>query len=202
MKNCHGVWLPDDEEHLLKWADKPGWTYQVNKFLKCAPLFRGRDIAVDVGAHCGLWSMMMRDVFKTIHAFEPLERHIECFKLNVPTAVLHECALGEKVQQVGMNVVPTVSGRSHIHGKGTIPVDKLDSFDIAPDFLKIDCEGYEYFVLRGGENTIKKYKPVIIVEQKSNLAQRYGIKPTKAVNWLVKQGYQVRDILYGDYILS
>ena len=34
------------------------------------------------------------------------------------------------------------------------------------DYVKIDCEGYEYNILLGAEQTIKKYQPVVVVEQK------------------------------------
>jgi hypothetical protein len=52
-------------------------------------------------------------------------------------------------------------------GNGSIPMFKLDSLDLEPiDYMKIDCEGYEYNILVGAEQTIKKYKPIVVVEQK------------------------------------
>ncbi len=41
---------------------------------------------------------------------------------------------------------------------------KLDSFKLRPTLIKIDVEGYENKVLLGAMKTIKKYKPVIYVE--------------------------------------
>lgn len=44
---------------------------------------------------------------------------------------------------------------------------RLDSLNLDPfDYVKIDCEGYEYNILLGAEQTIKKYRPVVVVEQK------------------------------------
>ena len=40
---------------------------------------------------------------------------------------------------------------------------KLYKF-VVVDFIKIDTEGYEYYILKGGIKTIKKYKPVIQLE--------------------------------------
>jgi hypothetical protein len=34
------------------------------------------------------------------------------------------------------------------------------------DYVKLDCEGYEFNIVRGGENCLKEYCPVIVVEQK------------------------------------
>ena len=36
--------------------------------------------------------------------------------------------------------------------------------NISVDFIKIDTEGWEYNILKGGENTIKQYKPIIQLE--------------------------------------
>ena len=66
---------------------------------------------------------------------------------------------------------------------------KLDYFKLKPFFLKIDVEGYENKVLSGGLQTIKKYKPIIYVENQTNKfnskivkyykkkLQRYGYAP-------------------------
>ncbi len=52
--------------------------------------------------------------------------------------------------------------------KVTIGQIKLDSFlnenAIIPDFIKIDVDGYELEVLKGLEETIKKYHPAMVVE--------------------------------------
>jgi len=48
----------------------------------------------------------------------------------------------------------------------TVPMRTLDSFDYTDiGFIKIDVEGYEYKVLLGAKETIKKYRPVLLVEQ-------------------------------------
>ena len=36
------------------------------------------------------------------------------------------------------------------------------------DFIKVDVEGYELEVLKGSENTIKSFKPVIFIEIAKN----------------------------------
>ena len=47
-------------------------------------------------------------------------------------------------------------GRSH-----TTSIDRFAASFSRLDFLKMDTEGYEANILRGAENTIKKFKPVI-----------------------------------------
>ena len=46
----------------------------------------------------------------------------------------------------------------------TIISRKLDFFNLKPAFIKIDIEGHEYECILGGLKTIKKFKPIIMVE--------------------------------------
>lgn len=43
-------------------------------------------------------------------------------------------------------------------------VRKLDDFNLNPYFIKIDVQGHELQVLQGGENTIRKYLPIFLIE--------------------------------------
>lgn len=43
-------------------------------------------------------------------------------------------------------------------------VKRLDDLDLAPCFIKIDVQGFEYEVLRGAANTLSKCKPVVLME--------------------------------------
>jgi FkbM family methyltransferase len=44
-------------------------------------------------------------------------------------------------------------------------IKTLDSLDLAPTFMKIDVEGFEYEVLAGGMETVKRHEPVIMIER-------------------------------------
>lgn len=48
--------------------------------------------------------------------------------------------------------------------KEKIKIQKLDRFNLKPDLIKIDTEGSELDVIKSSLKTIKKYKPLIIVE--------------------------------------
>ena len=80
-----------------------------------------------------------------------------------------------------------------------ITLDSLKLKDV--DFLKIDCEGYEENVIRGGIETITASKPVIIVEQKRDMAEKLGLPTLGAVDLLKTLGYRVVDELAEDYIM-
>ena len=81
-------------------------------------------------------------------------------------------------------------------------METLDSLDlINVDFMKLDCEGFEENVLRGGVATITRWKPVVIVEQKREMAARFGLPLLGAVDFLKTLGYKVAEEISGDYIM-
>jgi FkbM family methyltransferase len=43
-------------------------------------------------------------------------------------------------------------------------LQKLDDYDLNPDLIKIDVQGFEEQVIRGGMETIKRSRPVLFVE--------------------------------------
>lgn len=55
------------------------------------------------------------------------------------------------------------------------------------DFLKIDVEGAEVLVLRGGLRVIKRWKPFIIFEHCLGASDVYGFGPEDVYDLLVKE---------------
>lgn len=211
MIQHQNVYLPDGEVHLVDWMTKNGemvdgkGSYQLKKLRVALQHCRSFRTAVDVGAHVGLWSLQLAKRFINVYAFEPVEAHRECFEQNlagVNCVTLHPYALGEAAGSVRIDTAPTSSGDSRVGGTGDIPMETLDSFDIKDvSLIKLDTEGYELFALRGGERTIVRDMPTIIVEQKPGRAQRFGLPETGAVDYLEGLGYSCVAAMSGDYIM-
>lgn len=213
MKFVRGFALPDFEQHLIPFLEQGpefagGPTYQLHKFLACMPLIKNFKRAVDVGAHCGLWSRVMVRCFTAVTAFEPVMEHRLCFDENLRGAgnvQLNACALGQSDGIVDLHTGEASSGDTYVKAGGEhggVPIRTIDSFDLLPiDFLKIDCEGYEKFVLMGGENTIRRDKPCIIVEQKPGKAKQFGLGDIDAVTLLQSWGAELVTVVSGDYIM-
>ena len=217
-----GWWLPDGEEHLQEYLTRRNqWIngrlqYQRSKFLEAMKWVVGpRRLAVDVGAHAGLWSMTLAEYFDNVVAFEPVQEHAACWQKNmegIGNAVLFPIALGERAGTVRLKPMPGASMKIRVYaGIDDVveaPIQRLDDLTVdskAPiDFLKIDVEGYEYFVCRGGEQTLLRSKPVVIVEQKpaTGMLENYGIRETEAVLYLESLGAKQRVEINGDYVLS
>lgn len=211
MKLVGGVWLPAHETHLVGWMEKMNQvvggklTYQLDKRTQALKWVKHWRTAVDVGAHCGLWSMDLCKRFQSLHAFEPVNLHRQCFESNINAQNVHlyAVALGETDGMISIHTANTSSGDSWVDGAGDIPMKRLDEFDLQDvDFIKLDCEGYELFALRGGEETIKRCHPCVIVEQKPGRAQKFGLPETGAVDYLISMGAVLRAERAGDYILT
>jgi hypothetical protein len=65
----------------------------------------------------------------------------------------------------------TFPGKKFILQKNKIEVNKLDNFYFQKkiDFIKIDTEGHDLQVLKGGKKTIKKYKLILLIEYNKGL---------------------------------
>lgn len=228
MFQFQGIWLPDGEKHFPEWMAKNGelvdgrGTYQIKKWRACLPRIKRWRVAIDVGSHVGLWSLQMAKRFALVHAFEPVADFRACFERNVNPdhaqdvsgmaetkgVILHECALGAAPGRVVMKIPPLDggldTGGTHVCGEGDIEMRTLDSFDFQDvDFLKIDCEGYEHYVIAGARETLLRCKPCVIVEQKPHkLGPNFGIQGTPAVDLLRSLGAHLRTVISGDYIFA
>lgn len=213
MKLAHGWWFPDHEKHLLVWMESPKnrvmlngrMAYQGKKQLAVLAHCKNFRTAIDVGGHIGLWSWNLAHKFAVVEAFEPVAAHRECFAKNtagLDNVFLHDCALGDKVGTVSMTTEQGSSGNTYAKPGTDVELTTLDRFAIAMvDLIKIDCEGGEEPVLRGAEQTIHRCRPTIIVEQKRDMATRFGLQPLGAVEFLKSLGYCVAQEISGDYIM-
>ena len=134
-------------------------------------------MAVDCGAHVGLWSKDLENFFEKLICFEPVSIFFECLKLNVKSknVLFVNKALG-KSDSIGKIKIDSSgnSGLSKIVYQNykilnsesieKIQITKLDKFKLKKlDFFKIDVEGGVLDVLIGSKNTLIKCKPIICV---------------------------------------
>ena len=167
-----------DEQHLRNWRE----TYAMAK-----PYITQGTVGIDVGCREGGFSAQMEPDFKHIFAFD-FRNKIRQFKKNVKDITKFTytvCGIGEHEGHSYTNSDRV--GKIKDRGDIIVPIKTIDSFaydDVG--FIKYDIEGYELRAIKGSEKTIKKYYPVIIVEQnKGNL---------DAVELLKSWGYELKGI--------
>lgn len=214
MREFMGWWFPDVESHfpkmLQKSIDKGGpaeYQYQVRD--RSLTHAKNRKVAIDVGANVGLWSRGLCKNFGTVLAFEPVSMFRECLIRNVPAANLQimDFALGNENTTANMIITEGNTGHTHIDpasvGAGTVAVRRMDDLALAQvDYIKMDCEGYEYRVLQGAEQTIRRCRPVVVVEQKPHDAYSAEYGQHAAIELLKSWGMVRLDQIKDDWIMG
>jgi FkbM family methyltransferase len=181
-----------------------GVAYQGDRLARALPLVRRRGLALDVGAHIGMWAVQLAAVFDRVHCFEPHPDSLAALRDNVAGlgVMVTGCALASRhglacLESAGLGAHITASGLT----SGTwVEMRRLDNFGFRDvDFIKIDVEGFETFVIQGGEETIRRDRPVIVLEQKHE--SRYGLARDAPVTILESWGATIEWKMKRDYCL-
>jgi FkbM family methyltransferase len=213
MREFMGWQFPDIDSHfpkmLKKNVDRGGPPeYQQPVRLRSLNYVKNKRLALDIGANVGLWSRDLVKHFDQVFAFEPVAMFRECLQLNVtdPKLVIHSTALGDYDMQATMVITEGNTGHSHIDPNkqgGDIQVIKLDNLELKNvDYIKIDCEGYEYKVIRGAEKTIRNNRPIVVLEQKPHDMYAKEYSQYAAIGLLQDWGMVKLDQVKDDWIMG
>ncbi|MEM2002304.1 MAG: FkbM family methyltransferase [Candidatus Methanomethylicaceae archaeon] len=162
------------------------------------------DVVFDVGAHVGLFSIMCaKHVAPTgiVVAFEPVPRFITKLKRNL---VLNEvtnvrvvpCALSDRRGEFEMYLDHDASSLFIRTGrKELVSVNTLDEFlEEHPELravklIKLDVEGAELPVLKGSCETIKKVRPILLIELFPSRQIKAGFSCEEVFDFVTSLGY-------------
>ena len=143
---------------------------------------------VDIGAHCGTYSVVLSRVFDEVVAFEP---EIHTYNILCGNMALHNIshrsrcynvALADKDEEVTYVKLDDIGGNNYCYTGDDDELAKryyfvedqerismkartLDSYNIDNiGLIKIDVEGFELNVLKGSVETLKRngYPPIIV----------------------------------------
>jgi len=157
--------------------------YGIAKLLPLLKTKRYFDVGANIGIHAWLCNQFNVDVF----CFEPnsaLNRYIE---LNAKPNKIFNVAIGdyngtaylEQKEQSSGNQITQIQTIDNLK----VDVKKIDDIVLPPPgIIKFDVEGHEPSAINGASNTIKKFYPWIIVEDKFN--------KTEIDNTLIKLNYK------------
>lgn len=152
---------------------------------------------LDVGANIGMTTLLHSQLADEVHAFEPSPTTFALLKENVGTAAcenvtLHNFGLGQAAgaseltysadNRSGAYVSDNVKA-SEGHMVETIRIETMDAFARdsgigSVDMVKVDVEGFELNVLRGGASTLARHRPAMVLEMNHwclNAFQRISI---------------------------
>lgn len=144
------------------------------EFLSPLASIFSKGIALDVGANVGNHSLYFSRYFSEVHAFEPHPFTSQILQINanqVGNVIVHPYGLGDQNCECFMAESPCNLGSSRIvDGKATglrIVVRRMDDLEIDLQkiaLIKLDVEGYEARVLRGGSEVLRNSRPVVLFE--------------------------------------
>ena len=170
---------------------------------------------LDVGAHKAAYSYTLLQCIGAsgkLYAFEPqsnLYQYIQGLKQQFgwKNMTIEHLALSDQTGSVTLHIpTNTVKGGSSpgatiVEGyhadtakTETVAMDTLDSYcekhQIRPDFIKIDVEGNELKVFKGGVGVLQKYKPKILVEiEARHIGQAQVLETMRFLESLGYAGY-------------
>jgi FkbM family methyltransferase len=131
-------------------------------------------VMVDIGAYIGDSVKWFIDDGWKCHAFEPQKDAYECLVLNVgQECSTYNIPIGSNQQvETIKQTTGNLGGRSLDLG-GELTAVPLDSIIEKADFIKIDAEGFEPFILDGCKNILET-KPIVAIEINHVGLSKYG----------------------------
>lgn len=174
----------------------------VNKFV---PYIKEGDTILDIGAQSGCFSLAAKyHPNTTWHSFEPdpsnyslLLDNLELNNIkNVNTynialsdkegeSTLKICKFHKGLNTLGSNLLRFSEDQSINCLVKTNTIDNL-FYNKKIDLIKIDTEGSEYDIIKGGIETIKRYKPKILLEYYQQNLNQFN-KRTNDVDELIEE---------------
>tara|TARA_R110000744_G_scaffold110555_1_gene208491 strand:- start:2161 stop:3276 length:1116 start_codon:yes stop_codon:yes gene_type:complete len=159
-----------------------GYKWEEHQHNLAHKYLNSESVVVEVGAHIGTLTVILSKLSKNVHSYEPLKQSYDLLNKNL---LLNNCknvktyqkGVGDEIGNTkvgfisdgncGATILSGGAVQKHWYNKTDIDVDliTLDSLKLDRlDYLKIDVEGYEEKVIKGGLKLINKYKPVIVME--------------------------------------
>lgn len=188
------------------------YDYPEQHFKLARQFFTPNMIIFDVGANIGAAALYFDANAPDceVHAFEPYPRTFFRAKKNFSinkeaNIILNNFGLGDKISEhmiyelnernPGMNrILPNIHDKE-INGS-PVKVDTLTNYFNSCgldtlSLIKIDVEGFEMKVVQGAVETIKKYKPLMLVEIVNENLLEVGDSAAALVTLLSELGYSI-----------
>lgn len=180
------------------------WRNQLEAELQLLPFLVQRgETVIDIGGNRGQYTYALWQLGSKVQVFEP---NPECSKIlmawasNKDSVTVHPVGLSDKLGEAVLHIPIDEFGNEHDASASLVDrvstntrdeiilLSSLDSFTFDEvTFVKIDVEGHEYSVLKGGSKFFQKQRPNILVE----IEQRHNVRPMKEVFDLIESwGYR------------
>jgi len=177
-------------------------------------LIKDGDHVLDIGANIGFHTLYFAELVGstgTVTAFEPVPKNYNELSTNieingVQSIIAKNIALGIINETITIRADDNSNnpGAYNLFDKeGNVTIECRIGDEVVVDnekidFIKIDVEGYEAFVINGLQKTISKHKPVIIFEYDNNYHKKTNLPEDHIFTTLNRLGYGFQYILQND----
>jgi len=210
-------------ENYNRWQERLIENHLIKYFLDKS----NRRTVIDGGSSYGWMAVTFAKYFDQVKCFEVRDDVRSALKENtkaLPNVEVFDCGLSQKEQIVTISqhtatghtmITQEASSKSLASATSANPeegkkVNSIDSFNFENvDCIKLDVEHHEFNVLLGAEETIKKWKPLLVVEVLAAMKRRpeplgtilfeERLKIFKLVN---TYGYEMIDVRGADFIFA
>jgi len=162
-------------------------------------------VVFDIGANIGYYTLLCASLVGPtgkVYAFEPMSPAMDKIEENYRINGLKNVILEKKVlaeitklkQPVCFNYSWPIVGEAKKPGIEYVDFISLDDYVSTNniyriDFVKLDVDGYEYKIISGGENAIRRFKPLILIELGKYTLKRFGDSLEALIDLLHSFGY-------------
>ena len=179
-------------------------------------LVRPGQTVLDVGAHAGYYTLAAaRSVGESgrVHAFEPSETNFARLRRNVElngltNVALNKVAMSDREGEAAMYLSAEDPGQHSLGRVGevsaecVVPTVTLDGYVAKSglarlDMVKIDVEGAETMVLRGGREVLARDRPSLLIEINEVRLRSLASSGSELLGVLRELGYEVEVIVGG-----
>lgn len=210
-----GWMIIEQDTHVGKWIEESGKLdhdeFMIPLAVSNIPI---GGVAMDLGALYGDHSVgYARKLGETgtLIAVEAGEMAYRCLlhnakKFECPTICIHAAVCDNHGGKAMHSVHEENLGASRINEEEpkaveirTVSIDGIvkDADLSRLDFIKIDCEGFEYKILQGAVGTLKHFKPILMMEINLGALVQQGDTDKKIYDFLLGMNYSWR-ILQSD----
>lgn len=172
----------------------------------CRRLCRPDATIADVGGNIGTTALAFAEVVPDgrVHVFEPAPDMLAALRTNIALSgfgniTVHPCGLSDAPGRAHLQVAiagnpGSAYATQTATGEHDIQLRTLDDAladEPRVDFLKIDVEGLELKVLRGGQQLISRHRPAILFEVNDEALRRAGTSGKEICEYLSAMGYRL-----------
>jgi len=193
-------------------------TYEEGDWKFVLKIIKPGMVCIDVGANQGFYTILLsRQVGSQgrVYAFEPVSSEFRKLQQNLslnhcPNVVSEKVAIGAAEGTARMIVCldghgsrsslcsppADVKARTKVE---RVPLTTLDSYSRSQgipriDFIKIDVEGGERDVLRGGEEVLDHLRPVVMIEMADIATSQFGYPSVANYEILKNHGFAMFEV--------